>query len=238
MIKIAICDDEITICSNLESIVGTYLRSRNIQFKIDIFYSAESILESMNRDFSYDILFLDIEMQGLSGIDFGKKLRTDMRNEVLKIIYISWEASYAMNLFEVRPMDFMIKPLTEDKVHKVLDVAIVLIDREMQYFHYQRSNYHEKVLLREILYFESINRKIVMHTVHKKIEFYGRLDDVVSKTDGKYFWRIHKSFLINHLYIKRLEFKQVLMINDVILKISRDQQSTIRDMYFSLLKEN
>jgi DNA-binding LytR/AlgR family response regulator len=143
-----------------------------------------------------------------------------------------------MHLFEVRPMDFLIKPLTEDKVHKVLDVALVLIDGEMQYFHYQRSKHHEKILLREILYFESVNRKIVMHTVHKRIEFYGKLDDVVSKTDGKYFWRIQKSYLINHLYIKRLEFKQVLMINDVILKISRDQQSAIRDMYFNLLKEN
>ncbi|GAB6107735.1 LytR/AlgR family response regulator transcription factor [Fusibacter bizertensis] len=238
MIKIAICDDEIEICGNLERIIETYLKNRNIQFEIDIFYSADSILKYIGIDCSYDLLFLDIEMKGLSGINFGKKLRTDMKNEVLKIVYISWEESYAMKLFEVRPTDFIIKPFSVDRIYKVLDVVIMLIDCEMQYFYYQRSNYYEKILLRDILYFESINRIIVIHTVRKQIEFYGKLDDVFRKIDRKYFWRIHKSYLINHLYVKKLEYKQVHMTNDVILKISRVQQCKIRDMYLKLLKEN
>lgn len=238
MLRIAICDDEIELCSNLERIVGSYLRSRSIQFEIDVFFSANSTLEHLDKECSYDILFLDIEMQGLSGIEVGKKIRNDYKNDVVKIIYVSWEDSYAMNLFEVRPMDFIIKPFSDDRIHKVLEIAIELVYSEMQFFHFQLNNNHEKVLMHEILYFESINRKIIMYTIHEKHEFYGKLDDLVEKTDGKYFWRIHKSYLINHLHVKRFEYKQVVMANDVLLKISRRQQNTIRDRYLRLLKES
>ena len=62
-----------------------------------------------------------------------------MRNELTKIIYISWQSSYAMDLFKIRPVDFIIKPFTENRIFEVLDIAVKLIDCESGCFIYQCS---------------------------------------------------------------------------------------------------
>ena len=120
MLIIAICDDEKNICTSLERVVEEYALGKNINYNIESFNSADELLKHiLLKKNSYDIIFLDIEMKGINGIEFGEILRGDMKDEKTKIIYISWENSYAMDLFKVRPFDFLIKPLEETNMYPI-----------------------------------------------------------------------------------------------------------------------
>ncbi|MEA3422625.1 MAG: LytTR family DNA-binding domain-containing protein [Bacillota bacterium] len=229
MIKIGICDDEKNICSSLETIIEEYMKNKNIQYGIDVFYSANSLLKYTDDGNLYDILFLDIEMEGLSGIEFGKILRDDMGNELTKIIYISWQNSHAIDLFQVRPFDFVVKPITKERLFKILEVVQRLIGSERSEFVYHAGNKYERIEIEAIYYFKSEAKKIIIHKNGKELTFYGKLDDVVKKIDGRYFWRIHKSYVINYMNTEIFDYKTVTMKNGEVLSISQKYRVDIRD---------
>ncbi len=106
MLRIAVCDDEMDICSRLEAVIMEIAERKGRQVEIDVFYSASKLKEYVGHGNRFDAIFLDIEMEGLTGIDFGKVLRNEFKDDSTKIIYISWERDYAMDLFEIRPFHF------------------------------------------------------------------------------------------------------------------------------------
>ena len=130
MIKIAICDDDTNICSHLEKILLEYQNNNFIKFYINIFNSGNKFIKHLEIENNYDILFLDIELGDLTGIDVGEYIRLKLNNRYIKIIYISSFEKYAMRLFDLKPTNFLIKPLNEEKVKEVL--KDVLYDLELQ----------------------------------------------------------------------------------------------------------
>jgi len=235
MLSIAICDDEKDICSSLENYVEKYLKNRNIQYDLDVFYSADLLCKYIADGNSFDIVFMDIEMKGLSGIELGMIFRDDMQNETTKIIYISWQNLYAMDLFKVRPVDFIIKPFTEDRIFEALDTTVKLIKHESGYFIYQCRGEREKVKFMEIMYFLSSNRKVYMHTLDGEIEFHGKLDEIMKRVDKRYFWRIHKSCIVNYMQAKKFEYVRITMNNNKVLSISQKYRVDTRNRQIEML---
>lgn len=233
--RIALCDDDKNICNQLESMIETYLLNNGIRGHIDVFYSAQSLQAFMKQESIYDILFLDIEMEGMNGVELGHFLRDEMDNNQTEIIYISWEKSYAMDLFKIRPMDFIIKPLVEEDIYSVLDQAFKLIRRNDAYFTYSLKGEIRRIRIRDIIYFSSNGRKICIHAKNEKIEFYGKLDEVMQLLDLNVFWRIHKSCLINYVQTKKFEYTQVLMNDGSNLSISQKYRVDIRNRQKNML---
>ena len=183
----------------------------------------------------YDLIFLDIEMQKMSGIELGKLIRNERRDELTKIVYISWNRGYALDLFQVRPLDFIIKPIDPDRVFFNVEKTLELLNRQTQYFMYQSDNVRKKMPVNDILFFESANRLIRMFTVSGVVEFYGKLEEISERLDSKYFWRIHKSYLINYVHGDKFDYKSVLMNNDRELPISQSQRKTVRELQRNLI---
>lgn len=236
MIRMAICDDEKDICSFLEEASEKYLEARRMDYSIDVFYSADALRDHLKKGNEYEIIFLDIEMDGLSGIQLGEILRNDIRDDAAKIIYVSWQESYALELFKIRPLDFLIKPLTMERVEAVLELALRLLNQENDYFVYQQGSVQGRIKISEIVYFSSTLRKIAMRTVDEEIVFAGKLDDLVKSLDEELFWRIHKSFIINQMNVKRFEYNNVKMIDGSTLPISQSYRVDIRNKQKKMLK--
>lgn len=234
MLKIAICDDEDFICSQLEEIL---IRLEDIyldKMDIDIFYSGIELDNSIQNGEVYDLIFLDIEMEHMNGVEVGKKLRNEYEDNTTQIIYISSMENYAMELFQVRPMDFIIKPLTYEKISKVLDTALRLIPKSNEVFKYQTGHTVCKIPLKDILYFESVNRKINIITTSRKDIFYGTLNNIYKELQSYHFINIHKSFLVNYNHIVKFEYKQVTMSDDRILPISQQNRKGIRSLQLKM----
>ena len=97
MFCVAICDDDELLCSQLEGMLEPY-RKRGL-IRSEIFHSGEKLCKALDSGKHYDLLFLDIELCVMNGIDVGKKIRDVLDNERIHIIYISAKQEYAMELF-------------------------------------------------------------------------------------------------------------------------------------------
>lgn len=229
MINIAICDDEKAICGVIENIILSYSEKMNIKVKTEVFHSGEKLLKFINDGNIYDLIFLDIEMDNLDGIEFGKILRNENDDDNTKIVYISWKEKYAMELFRIRPYDFLIKPLDEkkDEIEEIIQKINDTMIKENQYFVYQVGKTYNKELYSNISYFSSSNRVVNIHTKKNVTTFYSKLDAVEEEVDKNLFLRIHKSLLINVRHANRFERKQVIMDTDEVLEISKTYREAV-----------
>ena len=230
MYTVAICDDEEYTCMEIEKFILEYAKNANIKVHIDIFGTGEEFKEKILDKAYYDIAFLDIELLTVSGIDIANYIRNDLENEALQIIYISSKQQYAMDLFKTRPMDFLVKPLSKEAVSNDFEQAVKLIERENQSFEFNIGHNSYKRYYKEIMYFQSYSRKIVLVTDSGMIEFYGKLDQVMSKLAGTDFIRIHKSYLVNCYFIVEYSYDWVKMKDGAVFTISKVNRTRIRDM--------
>lgn len=225
--RIVICDDETGTCSELEQIIIQYARQRKIQAQIDIFYTGQRLLDYLNRN-DADILFLDIELPEKNGVDVGKYIRYTMENERLILIYISSKRKYAMELFQNRPFDFIMKPLCSEKIQDILDIICRLREKDNDCFRIKDKTYEYRVAYKDILYFQSEGHKIHLITRQNTRTFYGKLNEVEKQCPEHLFLRIHNSYLVNIRHIEEITYEWVKLINGTVLDISRPKRVEIR----------
>lgn len=238
MIKIAICDNEYQTAVEIEQWITTISEKRFIEADTDVFSDGEELIHEIERINSYDIIFLDIEMEIMDGIKTAKKIRKIDKNVV--IIYVSGYEAYAIETFEVNPFRFIVKPVKKEMFEKIYLAAVerVTLDDAFFQFKYGKSFYKES--LEDIICFESNRRIINIITVHGNFKFYGKLNEVQERvaTAKTTFLRIHQSYLVNYKYINRLSYDFVEMRNGVRLSISEEKQKMISELYFKELERN
>ena len=234
--KIAICDDEAEICSQLEKILSNLLKKRKVSYDIDVFYSGESLCRELEYQ-KYDLIFLDIELPGKSGVEIGKDIRENKRDDLVQIAYISSKQEYAMELFDVRPINFLIKPLRKEEAEKVIDVYMKIYGQKTDIFQYKKGYENYKVEVYKIMYFQRDGRKVIMHTIDETVEFYESLEKIYESVKNRGFLFIHKSYLVNYQYIKKIGYTHLVMTDGVELSISQSRRKEIRSQYMKLGEE-
>lgn len=237
MLRIAICDDEEALCSSFEEMLLRIARESSEQFDIDVFYTGEELYKYIEAGEQFDIILLDIELKMMNGVEVGYKIRNDLQNDITQIVYISGNESYAMELFQVRPLNFLIKPVTYERMQSMMNTAMRIVNKGNQFFEYQFKHASYKVPIKDILYFESENRKINIITADEVYSFYGTIDEVFKKVKQYNFLDIHKSYLVNYNYIVKFEYRQVTLSNKRILPISQMNRKRIRAMQLQIEKD-
>lgn len=154
-------------------------------------------------------------------------IREELHNEKVHIVYISGKQEYAMELFRMRPLHFLVKPFTKQQVLEVLDKAMNLTTGYRDYFEFQSEQNFHRCFYSDIMFFESSARKIMIHTQGESFTFYGKLNDIEKET-GEAFLRIHQSFLVNPLYIIHYRADEITLKDGRILPISKSLRSDVR----------
>lgn len=236
-IKIAICDDEIVVCRQIEEILEEMFWEVSAQYEICVFQTGRELCEAMEH-VKYNLIFLDIELRDRDGIAIGSYIRETLHDEQVQIAYISMKAEYALRLFDFRPINFLVKPLEREKIKKVIDKYLVLAENSMQLFTYKKGFQFFKVPLGEVLYFERFGRKIHFYTLNEEDEdeFYGIMEDVYAEVKKNKFLFIHKSLIVNYQYISKFQYEFVKLVNGVELPISQSRRKNIRAMYLELME--
>lgn len=237
MFRIAICDDESVICSQIETILLNYSAENNLDIEIQVFYSGEELCKFLKKGESFDLLFLDIELKLINGIEVGRKIREDLDNQLMQIVYISGKDSYYLDLFEVRPMHFLPKPIDASDIIKDLRLAMKLTDRLGGIFTYKKGQQTYRKAVKEILYFESVNRQVKMVSTDGEELFYGKLDDVFAQVAKYHFMHIHKSYIVNYFHVAKFKYEEVTMSNSDILPISQSRRKAIRELQIRFERE-
>jgi len=230
MLSIAICDDDVLICSGLEKILMEYGQKALIYFEIETYFSGEILYEDLKQGSYYDLIFLDIELKQESGIKIGQMIREELKLELIQIVYISAYDSYALDLFHIHTMDFLIKPLNAERVRSVLDRVTNLLNISAAVFTYKSGRGCKKVMIRNILYFKSNRREIHLVKVDGNVDFYGVLDQIINELQEYQFFSCHKSYLVNYNQVKDFYYEKLVMSNGDIIPVSQGKRKEIRDL--------
>jgi len=195
MIHISICDNEATVREDIAGILNNC--SKNIE--ITQFSTGEELLEAKN---SFHIHIIDIELDNMSGIDVAKQIRLREKNKRSKsiIIFVTGYREYMEDAFDVNAFHYLVKPIDEKKMSTVfkraLKEAFARYNQEKQYVIVRYNGMQKKVLIKDIYYIESNNKKVVFHTKDGNIETYGKMDDWENEL-GDNFYRSHRCYLVN-----------------------------------------
>ena len=192
-----------------------------ISFEIEIYYTGENLIEHIRCGSSYDFLILDIELTSATGIDVGKYLRDVNRNFHSQIIYISSKDTYAMKLFSVQPLDFIVKPIKEKQLLKAIKRGLEIIGNGEDFFSCKVGKGNITLNCKDILYLSSNKRIIsVVCSDDDILNYYGKLSHVINELPN-YFAQIHSSYIINLNAIKKCNNAYVILNNGEIINISR-----------------
>lgn len=205
--RILICDDEKSIQSLLKQKVGRFLAEKNISCDILCCGSGEEVLSLAKQGMTVDLLFLDIQMPGKNGMEIARILRRQHRD--ISIIFVTALSDYVYEAFDVDALHYLVKPFTDEKLFQVLDKAVrhrkntaTEDSAQPRAILVKRGGLSTKVLLSDIIYAEVFNRKVMLHTVHGDIEYYGKLTDL-SEQAGTDFYRTHRAYLVNLHYVEK-----------------------------------
>lgn len=242
MIKIAICEDALPELQMQMQIIQSIMLKYSKNIKIFCFRSGEELLIEMDTTGNMDIVFLDVEMSGISGIETARIIREKDIRAIL--IFVSCHNQYCREMIEVQPYAFVDKPVSEEKLDKILSRALEtrLNDDDNYCFSYQRKQYN--IPLSQIRFFESDKRIIRISVMQANFQtqeylFYGKLEEVeksIGETNLK-FLRIRKSLLVNSRFIKEYSADKVVLDNGMQVEISKKYKDNIRQHYISILRD-
>lgn len=227
MYRIGICDDDKILCADLEEQLYALSKEMALKVEIDVWYSGESIQNDLQKGIELDFLFLDIELVQENGITVGKFIRNEMEDMQTHIVYISSKEGYAMQLFKVQPLDFLIKPVSVEQLKEVLMRSVKQKSRLDAYFEYQKGNSVFRIPIKDIAYFTSMDKKIVIVKKDGEEEFYGKLKNIAENLPVE-FIMIHQSYIINQAYVREYSYETVKMVNGENLNISKPYRKETR----------
>lgn len=217
MIHIAICDDEPCMSDALRQMVSAFFRGKNIDTMITQYTSGEQLLRSQKK---IDILFLDIQMGGLSGMETAKKLRRRKFKGFL--IFITVLREMVFDAFEVQAFDYLVKPIDETRFEHMMGRLLSSLQDAGGAGLLIQKGYESSIIpFEDIVFCEIIDRKVYVHLVSSEIiDFYDRIDHLETKLDDSFF-RCHRSFLIHLKYLKSYKNGTAYMENGKEIPVSR-----------------
>lgn len=198
MIKIAVCDDEKQVRLRLLTIIQQYFSEIKREVWVAGFKRGQELLSAKVR---FDIIFLDIEMPELNGIETAKKLRKwDVTS---KIIYVTNYDHYQRNAYEVHAFDYISKPIKDTDIFKTLGEAVRYLDNaiEKQKCVFETEEGLVTIEIEDIYYFEYSCRRVIIHTTQGNYFASYSLKELYEKFKKYNFESPHKSFIVNLLYL-------------------------------------
>ncbi|MBH1942189.1 response regulator transcription factor [Mobilitalea sibirica] len=204
--RIGICDDEDIIRSEISRLCRKFHELSLIKYDLVEFSSGEELLDYKG---TIDILFLDIQMKGMNGMQTAKKIRES--DDSIYIIFLTGYRSFMQEGYKVRAFRYLIKPLKEDQFQ--ITFSEVLQDFSKNFkaiLGKEGKTYYIK--LKDILYIEYANRSSLVRTRHSCYESILTMSEWESLLGTGDFYRVHKAFIVNMQYVEQID-KTILMDN-------------------------
>lgn len=221
MISIAICDDVSIITDNMETFLNRYSQDIGEEVRVFKFNSGDALLEDYKSN--YDILFLDIRMPGLSGIETAERIRK--KDDKVSIIFLTSLLNRAVDGYQVQALNYIIKPMNYKRLKIELDHWRSKIrDREEPFIVINNDSGSYKILLKSISYVETFNRNLLVHTENGNIVSYRKLRDVEREILSYGFARCHSSFIVNLLYVEKIEKMDIQLFTEERIPVSKSKK--------------
>ena len=217
LIRIAICDDEKHMSDHIRVMALDFFRKKNREISLRMFSSGEELLIYNGQ---IDILFLDIQMKDMDGMETARKLRADQFRGFLVFITILKEMVFQS--FEVQAYDYLVKPVDKKQFEKTMDRLYASMQNASEDSLLVQKGYEGRIIPKdEIVFCEIIDRKIYLNLASGEVvDYYERIENLETKLDNR-FYRCHRSYLINLKHLKGYKNGTACMDNGKEIPVSR-----------------
>lgn len=231
MIEIAICDDEEIIIERIADLI----KKQNIDCHIESFQAGNELLAAKRR---FDLIFLDIQMDGINGMETAKAVREYDRKAV--IVFVTAVKEYVFEAFDVGAFHYLLKPIEERKFAEVFENAAReiqerRIQKETPALFFKTKNKSYTFNQSEIIFIESKNRKAAIHTVKNTLEVYAVMKEL-QKELGNSFYRCHRGYLVNMAHIAEYSSDMIEMDNGERVYLAKEKYQEFVKAYMRYLR--
>ena len=225
---VGICDDNAAHAA----ILSQYIRNSDNTDMLRILEShdPQGFLEIV-RQTQTRLVFLDIDMDGISGIELGQRIKAMDQDAV--IVYVTGHEKYALDAFRVRAFHYLLKPLTQDKVSAVLSEAIAQLQKsepikEEKTLTFARRGETVSLRMRDIACFEKVGHKIRVHMQGKTEEYYGNFTELMERIGSEGFLKCHQGYIVNADRIRALRDRTLFLDGGLQAPVSRTYAESVQ----------
>lgn len=228
--KIAICDDDRKITDQMMS----WIHQQQPFHTIHIYHNP---LDLIHQKVKYDVLFLDIDMPEMNGIEVGNEIRKYDKHTA--IVYLTNMSEYRPLAFGVHAFDYIEKPATIENITKVLH-EVTLYQKEKNFIPQVTFQSRQGIIhipVDDIIYFEFLDRHVYLHGLHESYILVTNLYNVRDVMKNYHFATPHKSFCINLGHVRLVKGYDIYMTNEDVIPLSQKKSSDFRSIlhrYLSL----
>lgn len=220
-VHVAIVEDEEIHQKTLKGYLERYSEEKGISFHIDVFSNPIFLLENYKP--IYDLIFMDIQMPDLNGMDTARKLRAMDQNVLL--VFVTSLAQYAIEGYEVAALDYILKPVQYFPFAMKLTKALWRIDQDAgDAIKVVNNNGSTRIKLRDILFIEINAHTVTYHTHDGEYHGTGTLSELEEKLQDKQFARCNSCYLVNLRYVSVVKGYQLLLSDGTELRISQPRK--------------
>ena len=233
--KIAICDDNM----NHINIIENYIHNlRKTSVECDAYQSGEELIRAFrNGEEQYDVIFLDMEMEQLNGIETANYIREI--DEHVIIVFVTSHTEYMRESFKCAPFRFLVKPVDSEEFETVFYDISKKLSKQRKVFAFTENKAKIRLYCDDIIYCESQDHWIWIHTKDKVYKICKSLTELHSSLDKEMFCRVHKSYVINFLYIKSIKDNDIELYHcDKAVTISRSYKKEVLEEYTNFLERD
>lgn len=240
MFCIAICDDEEYFRLQEKKLIVEYMEKHGYGSQIDLFSSGKELLREKDIALQYDVIFLDISMEEMDGIETARRIRQLSPN--VYIVFVTAYITYALEGYKVNAIRYLLKEENnlEGALKECLDTIVVQMDYEEVRYESDFQNGRMSITVDSILYVESRLHKVIFFVMEdgiKEYSKYGKLDLVEQELRQYRFCRIHQSFLVNMKYVRNVERYIALLENGAGISISKKYYKDVEMEYIRMQGE-
>lgn len=229
-INMAVCDDD----AKYAGVVENYIYKLGHKIQCDVYANGEDLLKSYkNNSADYDVIFLDMELGGINGIETANEVRKT--DDKVIIVFITSYREYMQQSFECAPFRFLLKPVDFDEFKKVYDDICIKLNDNPETFVFLENKKRTRLFCSDIVCFESDGHSILMHTkdgnTHKMRKTMTQLFDLV---DSNMFVRTHRAYAVNLQYVYQIGDAEAILHNyHKAIPISRTYRKDLTDAFLN-----
>ncbi len=231
--KVALCDDDLKILDDLSPKITAAFE--NIKCGIDL-YKTDNPLELINHlnSMPVDVLFLDIDMPKITGMDIAQNLLNS--NIQTLLVFVTSHDALVYKSFKYHPFGFIRKAYFEQEISSIVSSAVDEIKKNNDTFSFKTNDGFYIIKLTDILYFESESNYINVHTAGQIHKFRGTLSSIEKELLPKGFIRTHKGFLVNQKHIYSIKSDDIVLSDREVLPIGRTNKENVKSLIMRYMR--
>lgn len=225
---IAVCEDEKEELEKTYQLIMDAAQKIIGNFSVKTYGCAEDLLENISAN-PPDIVFSDIYMQDISGIDAAKELKKLPKQ--IEVVFLTSSEDHILESYEIDAAHYLLKPVVKSKIEDALKRCLKRLGIEETFLEFKVGKKNIRLIEQQINYLESMGNTTFIYSRKEEIKIYQTLKEIEQQLRPDIFLKIQRGIIVNMKFIKHFKSDECVLKNEQIIKLSRKEKNLIRQKY-------